>query len=294
MFLMYYGNFLLNKGYISKEKFKEIIDAVENSRPKIGVIALHLGYLKPEDIEKITLEQQRQNKKFGEIAVELGLLTKEQLDTILSQQPREFLTLSQVLIDKGIFTYEELEKTLNEFKEENQLSDDVLEYLRSDNVKKIIEKFVSKEIALGQEIIEYLTVFVNSFIRFITRNVMIQSDELPNISNPLKISYQKVKGDINLDTYFIIPDEVSAKEFTRKYAKVPEELVDEILDDSITEYLNLVNGLAIVNFSEMGVNCELEPPLLINSINETMLNEDHLLSKIETDFGNMHILIIPR
>ncbi|MFN6991419.1 MAG: chemotaxis protein CheX [Fervidobacterium sp.] len=294
MFLMYFGNFLLNKGYISKEKFKEIIDAVENSRPRIGVIALHLGYLKPEDIERITLEQQKQNKKFGEIAVELGLLTKEQLDTILSQQPREFLTLSQVLIDREIFTYEELEKALNEFKEENQLSDDVLDSLRSDDVKKIIEKFVSKEHALGQEITEYLTVFVNSFIRFITRNVMIQSDELSNISDPLKISYQKIKGEINFDTYFIIPDETSAREFTKKYAKVSEELIDDVLDDSINEYLNLVNGLAIVNFSEMEVNCELEPPLLVNNINATMSNGDHLLSKIETDFGNMHILIIPR
>ncbi|MFN3692158.1 MAG: chemotaxis protein CheX, partial [Fervidobacterium sp.] len=105
---------------------------------------------------------------------------------------------------------------------------------------------------------------------------------------------QKVKGDINFDTYFIIPDESSAKEFTRKYAKVPDELVSEVLDDSIAEYLNLVNGLALVNFSEVGLNCELEPPFIVNNINATMLNEDHLLSKIETDFGNMHILIIPR
>lgn len=287
MFLMYFGNYLLNKNYISKEKFKEIIDTVENSRPRIGVIALHLGYLKPEDIERITLEQQRQNKKFGEIAIELGLLTKKQLEEILSQQPREFLTLAQVLIDKGVFSYEELDRVMSEFKNENQLSDEVLESLRSEDLNKIIESFIGKDIKLANEIKEYLVVFLSSCVRFLTRNIMISRADKDIGSENFRVVYQKIKGDVHLDTYLVIPDEWVAREFVKRYSKVPEEVIDEVLDDSIAEYLNLVNGLVLVNYSENSINCELEPPIFVKEVPEGI---GKIQSEIQTDFGSFYII----
>ncbi|MCX7654790.1 MAG: hypothetical protein N2Z58_08980 [Fervidobacterium sp.] len=286
MFLMYFGNYLLNKGYISREKFKEVIKAVETSRPRIGVIALHLGYLKSEDIERITREQHRQNKKFGEIAIELGLLTQQQLEEILSQQPGEFLALSQVLIDQGIFSYQELERIMNEFKEQNQLSDNVLDYLKNNDSKMIVESFIEKDKKLPDEIKEYLVVFLNSCIRFLTRNLMIYSADDINNFEPFRIVHQRIKGDININTYIIFPEKESTETFVKKYSQVADELISEILDDSIAEYLNLVNGLAVVNYSEKGLNCELEPPVLLD---RTEYPEKQITSKIETDFGCFYI-----
>lgn len=293
MFTMLFGNYLLNKGYISNQQLKEILSKVETSRPRLGVIALSLGYLKPEDVEKIHAEQQRQNKKFGELAVEMGLLTQQQLDKLLQEQPKEYLVLSQVLVDMGIFSFEELNNVLNEFRKHVEISEEDFEALKSENMKALIVKLLNVvEGPKKRYFASYVDTMLVNLVRFITRNVIptsVEKLEPGGIDGKvIKAANQSIRGDVSLDTCLVFEDEQTAREFAKRYSKVSDEsLLDEVLDDSLMEFLNLVNGIYIVNLSEIDINCELIPPA------PGMWSEagDAIVCEFKSDLGDFKVAI---
>ena len=74
MFSQSFGNFILNKGYLTKNQVLEALSIERETHVKIGVLAVNSGKISAEQVDQIHLFQQSTDKRFGEIAIEKGYL----------------------------------------------------------------------------------------------------------------------------------------------------------------------------------------------------------------------------
>ena len=86
MFSQLFGKYLIENDVINEGQFDDILAKMEQTRAKLGLIAVSEGILTKEKAEEINILQTQKDARFGDIAVEEGYITKEQLDTLLSKQ----------------------------------------------------------------------------------------------------------------------------------------------------------------------------------------------------------------
>ena len=80
------GSYLVKCGKISKEQLQDAIKKQDETRVKLGLLAVTEGILTIEQAEYINRLQATEDKRFGDIAVERGLLTEEQILNLLKKQ----------------------------------------------------------------------------------------------------------------------------------------------------------------------------------------------------------------
>lgn len=58
MFTQYFGQYLLNKGYLTPEQLHYGLENQNNTRLKLGVLAVNAGYMTADDAENINEAQK--------------------------------------------------------------------------------------------------------------------------------------------------------------------------------------------------------------------------------------------
>ena len=116
LFSQFFGNYLLNQNILTKEQIISALEDTQNTRLKLGVLAINSGYMTSSQVARVHDTQVLKDKKFGDIAIELGYLTKEQVQELLNDQPKGYLLLGQAIIEKGFITEKDFESILNSYK----------------------------------------------------------------------------------------------------------------------------------------------------------------------------------
>lgn len=257
MFSEFFGNYLLNKGLVNGESLKELLSVKEDVRMKLGVLAINAGYMTAKQIQEINNLQATIDKRFGELAIEKGYLTNSQLTSLLKEQKKEHLLLGQTLIDKKILTLEQFENELNSYKKEYSLSDEQFEALKDGNAEEIVNVFLKFDKAINDKVYKnFSSLFFKNIIRFIDNGVRIEAAEEIEEDRYEWVFYQEVKGDIELFTA-IAGKEKPLLGLAGKFAKENFNLMDDYAQDAIGEFLNLNNGLFLVNMSDRGTELNL-------------------------------------
>ncbi|HEX9026891.1 MAG TPA: hypothetical protein VF839_10590 [Clostridium sp.] len=287
MFTQYFGQYLLNKGYLTPEKLHDGLENQKDTRLKLGVLAVNAGYMSADDADKINETQKRLDKRFGELSVEMGYLKEDQVEELLSSQKFEHLILGQSLVDKGYMTLKEFEKAINEYKKDYSISDKEFEYIQKDDVDEIVNIFVKFEGSKNEKALkDYLSLFTRNLIRFIDTGAIIR-DVIKLEKYECKwTARQNIKGTINLST-FIEAEENSFVKFASKYADEELNTVDEMAEASVGEFLNLHNGIFLVNMSNEGIELEMTP----QEVSSNMMIYNVYKVSIELSFGEINILI---
>ena len=287
MFTQYFGQYLLNKGYLTPEKLHDGLENQNDTRLKLGVLAVNAGYMSADDADKINETQKRLDKRFGELSVEMGYLKEDQVEELLSSQKFEHLILGQSLVDKGYMTLKEFEKAINEYKKDYSISDKEFEYIQKDDVDEIVNIFVKFEGSKNEKALkDYLSLFTRNLIRFIDTGAIIR-DVIKLEKYECKwTARQNIKGTINLST-FIEAEENSFVKFASKYADEELNTVDEMAEASVGEFLNLHNGIFLVNMSNEGIELEMTP----QEVSSNMMIYNVYKVSIELSFGEINILI---
>lgn len=282
MFSKYFGNFLLNKGIISSKQLNEVFKAEKNSHVKIGIMALNKGYMTLEEIEQVNAVQMSTDKRFGEIAIEKGYLTIDKLEELLTSQKTSYLLLSQILLDKDILTLEEISKCLFIYKNENGLSNEELQELTADNVEKIVASSLKVK---DQSIEEYVVLLVKNIERHLKEKAYVEHVPQPPTKDYKFVASQKISGEYTLDTYFMLNE----KDFIKLASIFAEEEltdVDEFCQSSVLEFLNLHNGIFIVNEVDKGFDIDLEVQTMVENLS------DHKASIFfKFTFGELELII---
>ncbi|QGQ93996.1 hypothetical protein EHS13_03270 [Paenibacillus psychroresistens] len=273
MFAQYFGQFLFNHALVTGAELESAMIAQKETRVKLGVLAINHSHMTSDQVETVQIAQMRVDKKFGEIAVELGFLTEELVNTLLSSQKSAHLILGQTLIDQGVLSYEAFAEALNKYKQEYSLSDEQFNLIVNGNIETLLEAVLSKGGFTEQDALsDYISLFAKSLIRFVDSNIRLEL-----ISIEEKVAYDWVaqqailSGDHSGSRITAIGgSEAAFLQLASMYAQESIEEPDEMMKASVGEFLNLHNGIYLVNRSNDGVELDMLP--------QTVTQQDELVA----------------
>lgn len=287
MFSQYFGQYLLNKGYISPEQLKDALEYQQKVRLKLGVLAVNAGYMSAEEADKVNETQKREDKRFGELAVEMGFLKEEQVEELLSSQKLGHLLLGQALVDKEYMSLKDFETYINEYKRDYSITDKQFEAIQRDDVEEIINTFVKFQDSKNEKTFkDYIALFIRNLIRFIDGEATVGEVVKLEQHETKWIAKQDIKGQVALST-FIEAEEASFIKFASIYAGEELNSVDEMAEASVGEFLNLHNGIFLVNMSNAGVELEMNPQEVYSNIK---IDNAYVVT-VDLSFGRINIII---
>lgn len=259
MFTQYFGHFLLNKEIVTPAQLQSAMDQVHTTHLKLGILSVNAGYMTAPQAVEVHQMQTRVDKRFGELAIELGYLNDDQLEHLLASQKESHLVLAQALIDQGAITLEQFSDTLLQYKEANYLSDDQFEAIKNGDIDVLLPALLKVEDSRDMAWVQsYLSLLAKNLIRFIDPQVHFEVNKFPQNYQAEWLVSQEVTGSISFTSRFSLT-EPSLLQIASAYAEEPMTNVDDIAKDSVGEFLNLNNGLFLVNMSNDGVELGLVP-----------------------------------
>jgi hypothetical protein len=272
MFSAFFGHYLLNKGAVSKEELNKVLSAQKKIRLQLGVLAINASYMTAEQVEEVHLLQASLDRRFGEIAIMKGYLNDVQVSNLLTQQKSEHLILAQALIEDKIMDIKTFEKEIVLYKKAHGLDDEQFEAIKKGDVDVVMTAFLAFEnSSMSKFYIDFVTIFVKNIIRFVDSNVYIDRVEKVDSIMYEHLFKQDIKGPQKMFTAYAADDE-ALLDIASKHAEEEFSEIEEYPLDSASEFLNLTNGLFIVNMSNAGTEMELTVQEYIHNASLTPKN----------------------
>lgn len=292
MYAQFFGNYLLARNMVTAEQLLQAMQKKSSMQIKLGTLAIHAGYMTAGEVERIVILQTHQDKRFGELAIQEGYLTELQVAELLSKQKPDFLLLGQALVENGVFDREQLQNLILDYQSENDLETFEYSSETQETIRQMIEKFfVLAERPLSSQEISLFHLFLNSLIRFIGDDFTIVP---PSICTEYPTNYcvsQKIQGRFSTHSYLDIPESCCI-DFASRYVGENFTEFDEYVRASVEDFLNLYNGLFLVNMSnDYSLELTLEPPVTEEAETLLVFNEETYLLPIVYPFGTIYFLL---
>jgi len=278
MFSQYFGHYLLNKNLIKPEQLADALEYQRSVHLKLGVIAINAGYMTPEQVEIIHNMQKKVDKRFGELAIEQGFINEAQLNEMLNTQKQGHLMLGQALIDRNYFTIEQLQSALDSYKKESGMSGRQFNVIRNDDadeIEKIFQNF--GESMMSKTYGDYVTLLIKNIIRFIDDSPAVEINQFGSELKAEWYAQQEIQGKINLYTGIAADTDVFVK-LAGKFAQEEITEPDELAQASVGEFLNLHNGIFLVNMSNNGLELEMQPQTILRDYTVKCPNQAYIVS----------------
>lgn len=288
MFSKYFGHYLLNRELLTREQLEDALEVQKSVHVKFGVMAVDEAYMTPLQVEEVHEKQKQMDKRFGEIAVELGYLTNEQVELLISNQKQGHLFLAQALVDREYMTIEQFGAALKDYKSENSLSDDQFNAIRNGSIDLLVENILGgngeeQKLKYGQ----YLSLFAKNMIRFIDDQVFFETDVLDHPQPENWVVRQVIVGEAPLFTA-IGANEEAFLHLASVYAEEELTEVDELAEDAVSEFLNLHNGIYLVNMSNWGTELTMNPQEVVKN---ATVSGDVFLVTVNTSKGSFQLIL---
>lgn len=290
MYAQFFGNYLLSRDIVNGEQLLSAMQKATSTKIKIGTLAIHAGYMTASEVDRVVILQTHQDKRFGELAINEGYLTEMQVTELLKAQNPDFLLLGQALVEDGIIDNQQLQDLIIDYQSENELDDFNYSNETHDNINHLVENFfVLAERSLSSYEISFFHLLLNNLIRFIGDDfTLVPPSQCREYPTNYCVS-QKIYGEFSVRTYLDMP-ETTCIDFASRYVGEVFTEFDEYVQASLEDFLNLHNGLFIVNMSnERSVELTLKPPVIEKEELLSFETESYLLPIIYP-FGTLHFI----
>ena len=249
------GNYLMEKGLLTGEQFRDILNEQQKVRVKLGLIAVAEGLMTQEEADRVNQLQAVMDRRFGDIAVEKGYLTEGQVNSLLKKQGNAYLAFAQAMENQQLMTIEQLEQILLDYRCENHFTASDMDALKSDDVDSILPLFlpVDSEAYYG-----IAGTAVRTLMRLVDTGLYPDKAYIMQKTEDENGALQKVEGEKGFVS--ALGGKGNALQFTasvfgqEKFASVDEDALD-----AIGELLNCINGLYVSECKD-GSSLELMPP----------------------------------
>ena len=234
MFGQLFGKYLVKKGMLTEEEYRDAIQKHLSIRVPIGTIAIAEGLLTEAQVGEIHRQQKQFDKLFGDIAVEKGYLTEEQVEALLRKQGNPYLQFLEVLLDMGKLTISEMDAEFAAFQKENGFSD--------------------------AEINALVCLVLRNINRFITRDFYIDKIYHVREMDYKCLAGQETVGDHNIQIGFAGENDTRA--FLKLASAVGGENYQEVGEDALDaacEFVNCISGLFAADLGDLDVDMDMEP-----------------------------------
>ncbi|SNB45576.1 chemotaxis protein CheX [Geobacter sp. DSM 9736] len=252
MAVKFFGQFLVEKRIVSRESLLEAIRLQESVNLSFGDLAIAMGYMSQQDVVRVNQAQRSQDERFGDLAVKLGVLTEDRLQQVLVQQKSTHLYIGEALVRVGALSEADLPRHLEDFKE------DQAPYM-TERVK----------IPSGTPHPEMCEIIADLTYKMLTRvaRLTFRPEQCLLSPNPAPNDIGAVitfSGDIQARYLFTISRFAQKKLAAAmlNQADVGEE-PQEILDDTVMEFINVVCGNIAARAAQFGKRMEINPPEIV-------------------------------
>lgn len=258
MFTHLFGNFLVEKSVITEEQKVSFQKELQDTRVKMGTIAVADGLINEAQAEEINHAQTQQDRRFGDIAIEMGYLTDAQIFDIIKKQGDSAMKFYQLLTDKAGITMNDIETNFEEFKKAHGFTDEEAEALKKDDIDTIISLYATVR---DTDISNLASLVMRNLIRFVTSDFYFGRMKKVTDYSYSMLAGQWAVGDKKVYLGFGTSDELDGiTKLAKKYAKGVKIAGSDEIYDAVCEFANLNNGLFASALSEKGTFIDMEPP----------------------------------
>ena len=270
MFVQYFGKYLVENNIISQPEYELIIKEQENSRVKLGFIAVAERLLTKRQAEELNELQKTKDQRFGDLAIEKGYLLEEEVNYLLNMQGNPYMKFIQTLTEESIMTMDEIEDALRKFSIDSNFSSSDLDDLLSNDIDRILPVFIDVDVPIQGECI---SLFIRNIIRLIDNNIMVKKAYSTKEYSFGNLAYQKVVGDYNIFVGLASQDD-ELLTIANPFARENFTVMNEDSFDSVCEFINCINGLYASKLSLEEINVDMTPPLYQQ--NKTISSSDEI------------------
>ena len=250
------GSFLLESGRITKQQLFHLIKKQDDTRVKLGLIAVEEGMMTLDQTNEVNILQSAMDQMFGDIAVAKGYLTDDQVDYLVKKQGNPYLTFIQTLVDEDIIDMTELDSVMAGFAEKNGFTDEQLGDFKSGDVNRIVPIFLPDDCSKYSPIVGTV---IRTLIRLVNRNTYMGKaeivDEFPYEN---QVNQGLIWEEGLIDGFS--EGEGGLLELCSVFAHEDFKALDEDSLDAAGELLNCANGLYVSSLSRRGIFLEITPP----------------------------------
>ena len=245
-----FGQFLLEKGYVTREQLLDGIAEQRASTATLGDLAVATGMLSVRDVDAIGLRQLAEDEPFSQAAVNLGLLTEAQLADLLHPHSAERLLLGQILLSFGYIDEETLREALDAHSTES-----------SEDDSDLVRHFKGSELAgIGAMCISVLR---SVFKEAVGAPVSFQPvPAVKAVSVGQSVWSQAIKHGPD---EFILALQIAAEEactIASAVLDMPMEHFNDLAQDATCEFLNMVTGHVAANLQGPELETSAKPPVV--------------------------------
>ncbi len=263
MAVKFFGQFLLEKQMVGSADLLKAIELQETTNLKFGATALSMGLLKIEQFEQVHDAQRHEDLKFGDMAVKLGLLSEEQVSQVLIKQKNNHLYIGEALVKIGALNQEALRKCLSEFKE--------------DQSAYVVDRI---RIPAGVPSSPVWELIADMTFKMLTRVVGLECrpdrarvvEALDPADHVVSMGF---KGNVSGKYVLCVS---SALRLAMARAILKEDDVsgesEEVLDDTVMEFANIVCGNIAAKAAQMGQDFDIDPPMVLDSSQSLQVGTD--------------------
>ncbi len=249
MIAKFLGQFLLEKGAITKEDLIKALEYQKENHQRFGTYALRMGYLTVEQLNELYRLQMQKAEKIGELAIQKGYLSKQQVEEILQRQRNDHLMLGEILVKLKIIDREKLYIYLDEYHRLTQSEDSHLS----------IENFKEEPLLLY-----FVELFISLIHRFTQKKVKPQiPSKVSTIELPYPFAVTRLVSRAKPIRVLFGAEKEFKEELTKGFFGENYQINEKAVNDAIEEFLNILCGNFLGKAAQMGKTWDLDPPLTI-------------------------------
>jgi CheY-specific phosphatase CheX len=253
MGIQFFGEFLIDRWVVTRGQLIEALELQDYRNLKFGAVAVQKKYLTEEQVEQINERQKKEDMRFADLAVSMELLSEEHAQEILIYQKNNHLFLGEALLELGHITEDILERELTIFKEEQ--------------ARYTLEEVLVPEGLVGTEIVQVSVDLtrkmfqrvVGTLIKVGEGVVVAGADGSPEADFHLSVAIP-FEGKVPLRYVLSVSSDVAVNIATRILKEDATRESEEVVEDAVKEFCNIVCGNAAAKLAQMGIQADIAPP----------------------------------
>ncbi len=258
MAVKFFGQFLVEKGLISREQLLVALDLQKTTNLKFGEMALKMGLLTDDQIIRVHNAQHSEDQRFGDIAVRIGLLTEAQVQEVLGRQQDTYIYLGAALVEVGALDDASLVTHLEAFKLDQ-------------------EPYVVETVAIpaGVPHSQVWEAAADLTYKMLTRlaNLPYRKEQCTVVTqvepNDI-IASMELSGTLQATYLLSASSGVRAAIARTMLREEVDNGPEELLDDAVMEFVNVVCGNLAAKVAQFGQSIQLAPPQAIHPGSESL------------------------
>ena len=275
---LYFAQYLVNTEVLQPQEAKDFLQQSEETELGLAVVALAEGVVSASRIAELAPFEK---DAFPKLAVAEGVLFSSQIEKLQAVRTLDGLRLAQALLDSGKMDFVELGRHMAACGAQE-----------GSPIKEAVRRLASANEELAAEMESYADfteLFMRSFMRFMDTTAVINFCE-PNYEGMFAshIVSQRFSGLLSFVSGIYASDKVFA-EMAKRYSHEEIDDADEMSEDSIAEFLNVVNGLFVVDLGKRDLDLDLDAPRI--GRNKHPMGSHQLQLCVDCGFGSFSLVM---